>query len=74
MPQVKAQVGMTELGETAGKIWERLQRNGKSTLTELETKVESPKALTHMALGWLAREGKLDFCAEGRAVKIWLRE
>ena len=50
-----------QIGETAGKIYEFLESNGKTRLTELEKKVTADKQTIKMAVGWLAREGKLDF-------------
>ena len=63
-----------KIGATAGLVWNFLQSHGESTLTGLEKGVEAPKAMVSMAVGWLAREGKIDVKDEKRAVRISLRE
>ena len=63
-----------KIGETAGLVWDFLQSHGESTLTGLEKGVEAPKAMVSMAVGWLAREGKIAVKDEKRAVRISLRE
>jgi len=52
--------GVQDIGETAGKVWNLLQRNGKASLPTVERGVQSPKSVVHMAIGWLAREGKVE--------------
>ena len=74
MPVVKAEWSIQAVGETAGRVWEWLQRNGTTNLATVERQVEAPSALVHMAIGWLAREGKLDFRQDGRQTQLWLTE
>jgi len=60
------------VGEVAGEVWQALSRKGKLTLAALEREVDAQPALTHLALGWLARENKIDLRQENRAVQVWL--
>jgi hypothetical protein len=62
------------IGETAGLVWNFLQSNGESSLSSLEKRIEAPKTMVSMAVGWLAREGKVGVRAERRSVRISLRE
>jgi len=62
------------IGETAGEVWHFLHSKGESSLSAVEWGVHAPKAMGHMAIGWLAREGKLDLIQEKRVIKIWLKE
>ncbi len=62
------------IGETAGRVWKYLNSHGESSLAGIEKGVEAPKAMVSMALGWLAREGKIQVKDEKRAVRISLRE
>jgi hypothetical protein len=62
------------IGETAGLVWNFLQSKGESSLSALEKGVEAPKPMVSMAVGWLAREGKIRVKDEKRAVRISLRE
>ena len=61
-----------EIGEAAGQIWRWLEAKGETTVTGLkqETKVSEP--LLHMALGWLAREGKITLTRDKRTLKVSL--
>jgi hypothetical protein len=63
-----------KIGETAGQVWNFLQSHGESSLSSVEKGVEAPKAMVSMAVGWLAREGKINVKDEKRAVRISLRE
>ncbi|MEX0801755.1 MAG: winged helix-turn-helix domain-containing protein [Candidatus Binatia bacterium] len=63
-----------EIGDTAGKVWNFLQRSGESSLTAVERGVGAPKPLVCMAIGWLAREGKIALRQEKRTVQLWLTD
>ncbi len=60
------------IGETAGKIWGFLVHRGKVSLSALEKGVDAPRNLVYMAVGWLAREGKVSVEREDRTIQIWL--
>jgi len=62
------------IGQTAGQVWKFLEAHGESTLSGVEKGVEAPKAMVSMAVGWLAREGKIAVKDEKRTVRISLRE
>jgi len=74
MPAVKTEWDVQVVGETAGRVWEYLQRSGKTALTAVEREIDAAPALVHMAIGWLAREGKLGLQQEGRQTQLWLTE
>lgn len=63
-----------EIGKTAGKVWTFLRQNGKASVSAVERGVDAPKRQVQMAIGWLAREGKLKFAEERNALQIWLAE
>jgi hypothetical protein len=62
-----------EIGHVAGDVWGVLNRDGGLTLAELKKSLGAPADIVVAAIGWLAREGKLEFATEGRTVKISLR-
>ena len=62
------------IGETAGLVWQFLHSNGESSLSALEKGVKAPRSTVSMAVGWLAREGKIQMKDEKRAVRISLRD
>ncbi|MGB7947630.1 MAG: winged helix-turn-helix domain-containing protein [Candidatus Binatia bacterium] len=62
------------IGETAGLVWEFLRSNGESSLSALEKGVKAPRSAVSMAVGWLAREGKIQMKDEKRTLRIALRD
>jgi hypothetical protein len=48
---------ITEIGIVAGEIWHYLDNHGPSRLSEMVAKINKPRDLLLMSLGWLAREG-----------------
>jgi hypothetical protein len=49
------------IGETAGAVWEKLEKEGPLTFAALMEEVDAPQSLFFMAIGWLSREDKLRF-------------
>src|ERR1700732_3973945 len=49
------------IGATAGALWQILSDDGSATFACLMQEVGVPESLFYMAVGWLAREGKLEF-------------
>ena len=62
-----------EIGEVAGKIWHHLHENGGSTIAKLKKEIEAPSDLVMQGLGWLAREGKVEYRQEGKVLTIRLK-
>jgi hypothetical protein len=69
-----AMLEIKTIGDTAGLVWNFLRTNGESSLSTLEKKVEAPRSMVSMAVGWLAREDKIEVKDEKRAVRISLKE
>ncbi|HVN74842.1 MAG TPA: winged helix-turn-helix domain-containing protein [Thermoanaerobaculaceae bacterium] len=61
-----------DIGTTAGAVWGVLVERGKMSLSALEKAVEAPRTVVYMAIGWLAREGKVTISREERSIQIWL--
>ena len=53
-----------KIGEAAGHIWSLLAEEGPTRISRLQKKVDAPKPIFYQALGWLAREGKIDYSQE----------
>ncbi len=61
------------IGEAAGKIYRALEQNGKKSTSELQKRSGiSDAALFHQAIGWLAREGKLELQKNGKTLQVSL--
>jgi hypothetical protein len=63
-----------EIGETAGKIWHVLDLKGSQTIAKLVKEIDdTPRDVIMQALGWLAREDKLEIEEDGRSRIVSLR-
>ncbi|MBI4164285.1 MAG: winged helix-turn-helix domain-containing protein [Acidobacteria bacterium] len=62
-----------EIGETAGQIWRLLDREGPQTLAQIKKKLGAKPAYMDYALGWLAREDRINFTPEKRTYKVSLK-
>ena len=60
---------INNIGNNAGLIWNALNVNGKMTETKLKKETGLASADFYAALGWLAREGKLNTIVETRCGK-----
>ena len=61
-----------EIGQVAGDVWHLLDDENHLTLTSIKKSIDAPEPLILAALGWLAREGKLQFATSGRTTKVSL--
>ena len=65
--------GAEQIGMTAGAVWNYLNDNGEASLASLKKELGTPTDLTIAAIGWLAREEKLEFVVSGKTVKLSLK-
>ena len=72
-PKGQREISPIEIGHAAGEIWALLSSDGEQTLATLKKSVDAPAEIVLAAIGWLAREDKLEFTTSGRTVKISLR-
>ncbi len=62
-----------EVGKTAGKIWQRLSEGGPQTLTQLKRKLNGESDLVNFAVGWLAREDKVEIIPDKKNFRVALK-
>ena len=62
-----------QVGETAGRIWQLLSNEGPQTFPQLKKKLNGSGELVSLALGWLAREDKVDISQEKKNITVALR-
>jgi hypothetical protein len=72
-PSSQRPLSNQQIGEVAGEIWHLLAEHGGQNVAAMKKSVDAPAELVLAAVGWLAREGKLDFVTSGRSVKVTLR-
>jgi len=65
---------VAKIGETAGLVWKRLaDANEPVSLTGLAQQLNVPRDLVMQAIGWLAREDKVQIVEQGRTRRISLK-
>jgi len=62
-----------EIGETAGEIYRLLSSDGPLTPAQLKTKLHAKGDVVSYALGWLAREDRIDFVLEKKTLRVQLK-
>ena len=66
--------GVQQIGETAGAVWRTLAEQGPQSLAKIVERVGGNRDLLMQAIGWLAREGKLEIVETKRGRIISLRD
>jgi hypothetical protein len=54
-------------------VWQALSQNGPQSVAAVKKSVAVSDELIMLALGWLAREDKLEFETSGRSTTVSLR-
>ncbi|HMD97510.1 MAG TPA: winged helix-turn-helix domain-containing protein [Terriglobia bacterium] len=62
-----------QVGEAAGQVWQTLTTNGPMTLTQLKKKLNGQGDMLGFALGWLAREDKIDMLLQKKTLRLQLK-
>ena len=62
-----------KVGETAGLIWQAIDSQGPLKMTALKKLLKINDTILAMALGWLAREDKIEMTASGRTFLVQLK-
>jgi len=63
-----------EIGKTAGAVYQCLGKNTRIPINDLPNKVKENPNQVHLALGWLAREDKVQFTKEARTTYVELTD
>ena len=62
-----------KIGQAAGQVWQVLAKCSEPvSITVLSKKANLSSQMTSLALGWLAREGKLNFVEKGKTLNVSL--
>ncbi len=62
-----------QIGDVAGVVWHALDKGGPTTLAKLAKEIDAPRDVVMQAVGWLAREGKVEIEESKRKRTISLR-
>ena len=65
--------GCTEhIGQTAGDVWQMLSINDSLSLAKLAKSIDAPRDVVMQAVGWLAREDKIEIeeTKRGRFIRL----
>ncbi|MFB3924323.1 MAG: winged helix-turn-helix domain-containing protein [Terriglobia bacterium] len=63
-----------QIGETAGEVWRLLASEGPQSAAQLKKKLNPKGELLNMALGWLAREDKIELSNDKKSVLVQLKQ
>ncbi|MFH1375010.1 MAG: winged helix-turn-helix domain-containing protein [bacterium] len=63
-----------KIGETAGKIWKELSKSGEMAISQVPKAIKERDTISYLAMGWLAREGKLIFRTKGNKTLVVVGE
>jgi len=63
-----------EIGSNAGKIWNLINEKGNQNLIELKKKLKMTDPQFYLAVGWLAREGKIFDFEDDNVLMIGVKE
>lgn len=61
------------IGELAGEVYSFLEGAEEASLSKISCEIEGSQSKVNMAIGWLAREGKLEFTDLGRGTGARLK-
>ncbi len=61
-----------QIGLTAGQVWHALTENGGMSLAKLAKQIDAPRDLVMQAVGWLARENKIQIVEQNRVKTVSL--
>jgi hypothetical protein len=61
-----------ELGMTAGDVYRKLGVEGEMSMSRLKKEVGQNDVMVTMAVGWLAREGKVNLAKQRNGLRIAL--
>jgi len=62
-----------QVGAVAGEVWRLLEQSGPLSLAQLKKKLNGSSELLGFAVGWLAREDKLEILVEKKSFRVQLK-
>ncbi len=63
-----------KVGETAGQIWDLLKKKGEVNMAEVPRLLKEKSTVVYQAVGWLARENKIEYRTAATKTFISLAE
>lgn len=60
------------IGEVAGHVWRELAKVETTSISKLVQSVDAPRDIVMQAIGWLARENKIEIIEKSRGRSISL--
>ena len=67
-------IAVQQIGDTAGAVWHALNENGPLSFAKLVDRVGGNRDVVMQAVGWLAREGKVEIDESKRGRVVALRD
>ena len=73
MSSVPPNACIVRVGEIAGVVWRTLHASGPMSMAKVVKTAGQPRDTVMLALGWLAREDKINIEEDGRTRMVSLR-
>ena len=70
---IREVAGKDQVGDAAGQVWRLLDQGGPQSLAQLKKKLNGGSELLGFAVGWLAREDKLEILKEKKSIVLRLK-
>ena len=64
---------VNKIGNDAGRVWNELELNGEMTTGALKKSLKIMPFDLNVAIGWLAREDKIQISRKGNQIKVCLK-
>lgn len=62
-----------QIGQAAGQVWQMLSKSKEPVnITDVPKKTKLTSQIAYQGMGWLAREGKLQYQQKGRSIYVCL--
>jgi len=61
------------IGVAAGKVWQYLDKNGPTSVSKITNETGLNRNIAQRAIGWLAKEEKINFDMDGRTELLSLK-
>jgi hypothetical protein len=60
------------IGSNAGLVWRALSKSGRMSVKDLKKETKIAEKDVYAALGWLAKEGKIELAESDKDILVWL--
>lgn len=71
-PPTELECPIKQIGNVAGQVWQTLNQSGETPINQLVKQVGISRDEVMLAIGWLARENKINLAGQGNSLSVAL--